>query len=94
MMRYDEQATDEVGKVFFETFSENCVWKTAWFSERKYVDFEMLKLPVSTCYDEIMTCFFGDWRVPVMQASTHGTVIFDTEVDYKKYINGEKEYKK
>ncbi len=86
MTTYDDHPTEYVGKLFFKVFPEKRLWRAEWFSDSTQMPFEMLKIPVSTSYEEIMDRFFGDWRTPVRQDATHGNVVFDTDKSYKEYI--------
>lgn len=86
MMRYDTTPTNTVSKLFFKETLDNIVWQSKWFEQSVEFPFEMLSVSVPVCYDEIMTHFFGDWRTPVVQQSTHGGVIFDVDIPYQYYL--------
>ncbi len=82
----NNEQTGYLGKLFFYPIQDKRIWRTEWFSDIMNVDFEMLKIPVSTKYEEIMSTFWGDWKTPVIQNTTHGKILFDTDKPYTEYI--------
>ena len=44
-------------------------------------------MPVPAGYDEYLKNRYGDYMTPQNASNTHGGVIFDTEIDYKEYID-------
>lgn len=45
-----------------------------------YMDFEHLRLPVPSGYDELLTIYYGDYMKPVIEPTMHGEVIFDADI--------------
>ena len=87
---YNNNTHKCVAKLFFPEVTKNFIWERKWFTEIEYCDFEMIKIPVSTQYDSIMTQFFGDWRTPIRQETTHNGILFDSEKSYLNYTTGGK----
>lgn len=52
------------------------------YDETAYVDFEYIKLPIPTCYDELLTSQFGDYMTPMKLAPTHGGLYLDPNRNY------------
>jgi lipopolysaccharide cholinephosphotransferase len=49
--------------------------------------FEFITLPAPRKYEQYLTDFYGDWKIPKQGASLHeGETVFDTCVSYKKYL--------
>ena len=48
--------------------------------------FEFITIPVMNNYERVLNMNFGDWKKFIIGTSEHGTVFFDTEKSYKKYI--------
>lgn len=69
--------------------------KKKWLRKRElydgvvYLPFEWLDLPVPEGYEELLTELYGNWRKFERGTSMHGSVFFDTENSYRKYISGE-----
>ena len=53
--------------------------------KKELFDFEFLKIPVPTAYDELLTITFGDWKKFVIGKSDHGELIVDTNESYKVF---------
>lgn len=62
----------------------------SFYQECIEMPFEFIKIPVSTCYDDILSLRYGNYMVFEMGTSLHGSVFFDTENSYKNYINSNK----
>lgn len=58
------------------------------YDETVWLDFEFIKLPAPSRYDEFLSKRYGDYMKPAQIPTTHGGVIFDTEHCYKDYIEG------
>lgn len=89
MQKYDNLSTKFIGKLFFHPIVPGYIWEKRWFEHKIVLPFEMLNVVVSANYDEIMTRFYGEWKTPVMQETTHGGVLFDTNIGYKEYLKNE-----
>lgn len=53
--------------------------------KKELFDFEFLKIPVPTAYDELLTITFGDWKKFEIGKSDHGELIVDTNESYKVF---------
>ncbi len=58
------------------------------YSETAEYDFEGLKFPGPKDYNAVLTGHYGDWRTPVVGASSHGGVFVDVDNPYTKYVVG------
>lgn len=57
------------------------------YDRTEYMDFENLKIPVPSGYDQILKIDFGDYMTPVHQPTLHGKLHFDTKRSYKEVLN-------
>ncbi|MBE6843399.1 MAG: LicD family protein [Ruminococcus sp.] len=64
------------------------IYKRSWFTETIEMDFEDMKVPVSSHYDELLTTMYGDY----MKLPSEGerkikehAILIDTERDYTEY---------
>lgn len=85
--KYCESTTQQISKLFQLPLSERRIWKTDWLKKTTFLQFEMLKIPVPSCYETILDVFYGDWMVCKKGTSTHGGVIFDTDNKYSEYFS-------
>ena len=69
---------------FFNGF--RCI-KREWFKDVIYLPFEHMQIPVPSCYEQVLTCQYGDWHKFVRSGSLHQNIIFDPDVPYATYIN-------
>ncbi|MBQ7220236.1 MAG: LicD family protein [Synergistaceae bacterium] len=56
----------------------------SFFDETVYMTFEMLTVPAPSCYETILTQYYGEWQKYVI-GHLHST-FYDTERSYKYYI--------
>ena len=61
-----------------------------YYAEVEYLDFEMLKIPVSGGYHEWLSMKYGDYMIARKEGSMHGGVIFDTNISYKDFLKIDK----
>lgn len=63
-------------------------FKKEWFSQRVMAPFEWLQFPIPANYDDILIEYYGkDYMKPQQAPSTHGEMIFNTDISYRDYIN-------
>ena len=46
----------------------------------------MMTLPVPAGYDEMLTKFYGEWRIPSISKAGHGNIIFDVNKPYTEFF--------
>jgi lipopolysaccharide cholinephosphotransferase len=87
IQKYNNRKTKQCGALGFRPTEFK--YDNSWFDELIEVDFEYLKLNVSSKYDEHLTIQYGDYmKIPENKNGTfHGSVFFDTEKSYKEYEN-------
>ncbi len=88
MQIYNTQKTHRVAKFFCWPFQERRIWeRSAFDGDPVYKDFEMFSIPLPHNYEYILNTFYGkNWREYKIGTSTHGGVIFDTETNYKVFL--------
>lgn len=59
----------------------------SWYDDTIFLPFEDILVPAPKCFDEVLTCYYGDYMVPVKGASCHRIVKFDCCTDYKELMN-------
>lgn len=84
----DFDISDKVGLISFDYASGNSVvYDRADYSDSILVDFENMKLPAPIGYKNVLRTYFGeDYMIPKQLPSDHGSVYFDPDNSYKKYI--------
>lgn len=55
-------------------------------SSINYVDFEFVKIPILSYYNQLLTRQYGDWKTPSHVNTYHGKTFFDAEHPYTDYI--------
>lgn len=91
--RYNKKPTEEVAHLFGRAKFKNSFYKTEYFGEGRLVPFEKVELLVPIGVEEYLTARFGPKYMEMPSEETkaiyasHAT-IWDTERDYKDYING------
>lgn len=88
MQIYNTQKTSRVAKFFCWPFQERRIWeRSAFDGEPVYKAFEMFSIPLPHNYEYILDTFYGkNWREYKIGESTHSGVIFDTETNYKDFL--------
>lgn len=61
------------------------IYNEDWFKDLVYLDFEFMKVPCPTGYEELLEQRYGDWRTPVIGTQVHTMSIVDTGKSYKEY---------
>ena len=80
------QNTEFVSTLSFKAEEKKHIKKRSNFDEIIYKQFEMLQIPVPKEYEDALTRRYGNWNEWKIGASDHGSVLFDTEHPYTKYI--------
>lgn len=82
--KYDNKETDQVMDLAFgDQFSP---LNKKNIGVPKYLTFEWMQMPVPQNSEQILTDYYGDWRIPVKGENSHGGCFFDTEKPYTFYI--------
>ena len=76
-----------VDKVAFRYSNKFVRIRKEWFTDILYVDFEIIRIPIPYKYNEVLTAFYGDWKKPAKISTAHGSVVFDVDKSYKKYLS-------
>src|SRR5699024_5534118 len=61
-----------------------------YFSNSKYVQFEMMKMRIQEKYENILNTYYVDWHNVVRGGDIHVGCIFDVKVPYSQYLDKEK----
>ena len=59
------------------------------FNRIEYVNFENMKVPISSKYEDILSTYYGDWKIPIKYPSLHGTTddkVYSVDKSYKDLI--------
>ncbi len=56
------------------------------YEELILLPFEHMEIPVPKEYEHSLDSEYGDWRKFVVGTSCHGSVLFDTDTDYKTFL--------
>ncbi len=83
---FNESETECFAAMFFRPERTAGFEKKIYFAEKKYLDFEFLKIPVPSDYDAVLTENYGNWKEFVVGSNFHGNVIIDTDKPYTEYM--------
>ena len=88
--RYNGDNTKHVAKYFkIPMDKERRVWNRSIFEGTVQLPFEMLSISAPAGYIELLDTFYGNWKEYKIGTSTHGELIYDTEVSYIDYLENE-----
>ena len=88
--RYNGDNTKRVAKYFkIPMDKERRVWNRSIFEGTVQLPFEMLSISAPAGYIELLDTFYGNWKEYKIGTSTHGELIYDTEVSYIDYLENE-----
>ena len=65
-------------------------FRSEWFNEITYMEYEGHQMPVPKMYDEFLTCLYGDYMTPPppeKRNGGHNILHIDLENGYEKYIH-------
>ena len=74
-----------IGEISFD-YRDKCIWPRECFDDVTIKDFMGIKVACPIGYDTILKISFGDYMTPQQEPSYHGSIIFDTEISYKEYL--------
>jgi len=57
-----------------------------YFKHITYMPFEFIQVPVGDNYEKVLEMNYGDWRIPVVGTSVHGSTFYDTDRPYTDYL--------
>lgn len=87
MQKYNGIKTKEVGLMNFLYVLGRNEWNRSLFENDPIImNFEMLKMPVPSGYDKMLTKTYGEWREYQIGSTQHGGMFVDTDNCYKKYL--------
>jgi len=84
---FNNENTEYVSQLFFEFDNKVRYRKKEYLQDIIEMEFEMLKIPVCREYEKMLDSRYGKWRTFVTGSSNHGQVIFDTNINYKVFLN-------
>lgn len=84
--KYNEENTEFISLLSFQFFNKRNFKYRVDYDECFEAKFEFITIPVMNNYERVLNINFGDWKKFIIGTSDHGTVFFDTEKSYKKYI--------
>lgn len=89
--RYNSENTKYLSLLSFQ-FDNPKHYKTreGW-KQIEYMDFEFMKMPVTSDYDEILTIQYGDYMKMQKVNTIHGGLIVDTNQSYQDYFKNRSE---
>lgn len=58
------------------------------FSQIQMQPFEYIEIPVMNGFDRVLQATYGEnWRIPAKEPNCHGTMFYDVDNSYSKYLN-------
>lgn len=89
---YSKKETKYIGDLTLD-WRENVIWKTEWFRESVYLNFENLKLRAPIDYSEVLYKQYGEYlKFPedITNTNSHGKLILEPNIPYYKYLREQK----
>lgn len=80
------EPTELVGATAFRVHDPKNVWKTEWFDETVELPFEQTTVSAAREYEKMLTCLYGEWRIPVYNSQYHELYLYDAEVPYTEKL--------
>lgn len=80
---YFGQGTKTVANISLPSLKNEIRKSLDDFKDTFYLDFETLKVPAPSGYDNILKRLYGDYMKPVQGNSKHGNMLVDTHLSYK-----------
>ena len=84
--KYNKIQTIKFAEIFHNPKTTAVFERRLFESGEIELDFEFLKIPVPSKYNEVLTVHFGNWKEYIIGTSVHGELIIDTNKSYKEYI--------
>jgi len=70
-------------------YRKNIVWRRVDWEESVMLVFQDMRLPAPKGYDAILKKQYGEYWLPPKEKVTHEYYVFDPDIAYGQYINGE-----
>ena len=70
----------------FRANNPRLVWPKSWYAHTAMLQFETMEIPCPGNYLERLSCQYGDWETPVMNAAMHEMGVIDTETSYHEKL--------
>lgn len=99
MQEFETFCLSHFGQSEYVNFIMSAIFRTStgtkreWYKDVVYLPFEHMEVPVPACYEQVLTCQYGDWHRLVRGGSSHTDIILDPDVPYTTYINLYKQQK-
>ena len=85
-MKYNKEEVEYISLLSFQIDNLKHAIHASDMFHIEYLDFEFLKIPVISNYDEHLRLKYGDYMIPQQSPTYHGDVIFDVNQCYKSYF--------
>lgn len=92
--RYNGSSCGRISYIAYSRGKEKHMFRREWFDETVTLPFEFMTIPAPAGYDERLRKEYNDYMTIRNVPSTHGEMIFDPDVPYKKYIKRKKKAQK
>ena len=84
--QYNDKNTGWVGESIISPLGRH-LWRSEWICNTIMMQFEMLRVPVPTHFEECLSASFGpNWRTPKIIPAMHWDVFFDPDKPYTNYF--------
>ena len=78
--------TKLVAPLSFRANNPKTTWPREWFDKVEYITFENLTIPCIADCTKMLDHQFGEWRIPIINASMHEMGIFDADISYMEKL--------
>ncbi len=84
--KYSENKTIMCGTLSFAPEESRFYWHKEDSEKITWMPFEFMLFPVAEGYDNKLVRAYGDYKVPIRDASVHSNVFFDVNIPYTEYL--------
>ncbi len=84
--KYNGGGSNKVGMISYSLDKRDNIRDVSDYAEAVMVPFENMEIAVPAGYKNVLRTTYGIWKVFNIGSSGHGSVFFDTDCSYTKYI--------
>ena len=89
--RYNNEETKYMSFLSYSCGNSRNFRRSTCFDDVVYLDFEFLKVPVPSGYEDYLDDAYGNWHEFVLNTQFHSSIYFDCDHPYTDYLEGLRE---
>ncbi len=84
--RYSGSGSHKIGMISYSLDKSHNIRDAEDYGATVRIPFENMKIAIPIGYENVLRTIYGIWRVFDVGSSVHGSVFFDTEYSYTRYV--------